>query len=125
MGSSEDNYNREENNEDDVDNLNTQEGSVTSEDIDETITNNNNSLQIEKVEENDTLSYEDERSQIDFDDVVNKSMSSYREERVKSNRSVLEQIEREEGEDRPRVQELLKWAKGTKAPKTETFKIKK
>ena len=39
-------------------------------------------------------------------------MSSYREERERSNRSVLEQIEREQGEDRPRVQELLKWAKG-------------
>jgi len=76
------------------------------------------------------VSYEEERSKMDFDDIVKQNMSKYKEERERSNRSVLEEIAREEGEDRsngedrPNVKELLAWAKGTKKPLTETTKVR-
>merc|ERR1719500_1247509 len=69
-------------------------------------------------------SYEEERSQIDFDDVVRQNQEKYRGETKLSNEQVLDNIAREEGEDRPNISQLLAWAKGTKKPKTETFVVR-
>merc|ERR1711971_1357593 len=55
-------------------------------------------------------SYE-ERSQIDFDDVVRQNQEKYRGETKLSNEQVLDNIAREEGEDRPNISQLLAWAK--------------
>merc|ERR1719500_1690248 len=71
-----------------------------------------------------TQSYEEERSQIDFDDVVRQNQEKYRGETKLSNKQVLDNIAREEGEDRPNISQLLAWAKGTKKPKTETFVVR-
>ena len=76
-------------------------------------------------------SYEEERSQIDFDDVVRQNQEKYRGETKLSNEQVeivlhsrtiscsccvhfkvLDNIAREEGEDRPNISQLLAWAKG-------------
>ena len=73
-----------------------------------------------------TSSYEDERSKLDFETIVKESMDKYKSEKKKS--GYLEEIEREEGEDRPNIAALLAWAKATKADntnKTKTFVIKK
>merc|ERR1719500_1569576 len=70
------------------------------------------------------MSYEEERSQIDFDDVVRQNQQKYKEETKLSNEQVLDNIAREEGEDRPNISQLLAWAKGTKKPKTETFVVR-
>merc|ERR1719209_181923 len=69
-------------------------------------------------------SYEEERSQIDFDDVVRQNQEKYRSETKLTNEQVLDNIAREEGEDRPNISQLLAWAKGTKKPKTETFVVR-
>ena len=77
------------------------------------------------------ISYEEERSQIDFDDVVRQNQEKYRGETKLSNEQVekttlhdgldmifhlkvLDNIAREEGEDRPNISQLLAWAKGDK-----------
>ena len=73
-----------------------------------------------------TSSYEDERSKLDFETIVKESMDKHKSEKKKS--GYLEEIEREEGEDRPNIAALLAWAKATKADntnKTKTFVIKK
>ena len=71
-------------------------------------------------------SYEEERSQIDFDDVVRQNQEKYRSETKLTNEQVeikslvmlivhfkvLDNIAREEGEDRPNISQLLAWAKG-------------
>jgi len=69
-------------------------------------------------------SYEEERSQIDFDDVVRQNQEKYRGETKLSNEQVLDNIAREEGEDRPNISQLLAWAKGTRKAKTETFVVR-
>merc|ERR1712172_267048 len=69
-------------------------------------------------------SYEDERSQTDFDDVVRQNQEKYRGETKLSNEQVLDNIAREEGEDRPNISQLLAWAKGTRKAKTETFVVR-
>merc|ERR1719209_2562150 len=69
-------------------------------------------------------SYEEERSQIDFDDVVRQNQEKYRSETKLTNEQVLDNIAREEGEDRPNISQLLAWAKGTKKPKTESFVVR-
>merc|ERR1719341_350020 len=71
-----------------------------------------------------TQSYEEERSQIDFDDVVRQNQKKYRGETKLSNEQVLDNIAREEGEDRPNISQLLAWAKGTRKAKTETFVVR-
>merc|ERR1719239_973140 len=71
-----------------------------------------------------TQSYEEERSQIDFDDVVRQNQEKYRGETKLSNEQVLDNIAREEGEDRPNISQLLAWAKGTRKAKTETFVVR-
>merc|ERR1719239_1492831 len=71
-----------------------------------------------------TQSYEEERSQIDFDDVVRKNQEKYRGETKLSNEQILDNIAREEGEDRPNISQLLAWAKGTRKAKTETFVVR-
>ena len=77
------------------------------------------------------MSYDEERSQIDFDDVVRQNQEKYRGETKLTNeqveiphhivfhhdyspfhRKVLDNIAREEGEDRPNISQLLAWAKG-------------
>merc|ERR1719427_886366 len=70
------------------------------------------------------MSYEEERATIDFDDVVRQNQEKYRAEKSQSNEQVLDNIAREEGEDRPNISQLLAWAKGTKKPKTETFVVR-
>merc|ERR1719500_1770470 len=70
------------------------------------------------------MSYEEERSQIDFDDVVRQNQQKYKEETKLSNQQVLDNIAREEGEDRPNISQLLAWAKGTRKAKTETFVVR-
>merc|ERR1712041_15096 len=72
----------------------------------------------------ETVSYEEERSRYDFDDIVRKNMEKYRSEKDKSNNEVLDDISREEGEDIPNVHKLLAWAKGTRKPNTETFVVR-
>merc|ERR1711971_991335 len=69
-------------------------------------------------------SYEEERSQIDFDDVVRQNQEKYMGETKLSNEQVLDNIAREEGEDRPNISQLLAWAKGTRKAKTETFVVR-
>merc|ERR1719239_2040208 len=71
-----------------------------------------------------TQSYEEERSQIDFDDVVRQNQEKYRGETKLSNEQVLDNIAREEGADRPNISQLLAWAKGTRKAKTETFVVR-
>ena len=81
------------------------------------------------------ISYEEERSQIDFDDVVRQNQEKYRGETKLSNEQVeidnfftvaldlmfymkvLDNIAREEGEDRPNISQLLAWAKGDEKKK--------
>merc|ERR1712227_977117 len=73
-----------------------------------------------------TSSYEDERSKLDFETIVKESMDRYKSDKKKT--GYLEDIEREEGEDRPNIAALLAWAKATKKEntnKTKTFVIKK
>merc|ERR1719391_1328802 len=70
------------------------------------------------------MSYEEERSQIDFDDVVRQNQEKYRGETKLTNEQVLDNIAREEGEDRPNISQLLAWAKGTRKAKTETFVVR-
>ena len=73
-----------------------------------------------------TSSYEDERSKLDFETIVKESMDRYKSDKKKT--GYLEDIEREEGEDRPNIAALLAWAKATKKEnptKTQTFVIKK
>merc|ERR1712123_434350 len=71
------------------------------------------------------LSYEDARATKDFESIVRENVSKNKTDKEKSNVEILEDIAREEGEDRPNVAQLLAWAKGTKKPKTETFVIRK
>ena len=75
-----------------------------------------------------SISYEEERSQLDFDEVVRQNQQKYKGEtkltneqvlRLKSSDceklhlcKVLDNIAREEGEDRPNISQLLAWAKG-------------
>ena len=71
-----------------------------------------------------SMSYEEERATIDFDDVVRQNQEKYRAEKSQSNTEVghdydvdsyfqvLDNIAREEGEDRPNISQLLAWAKG-------------
>eukprot|EP00092_Neocalanus_flemingeri_P006024 GFUD01006492.1.p1 GENE.GFUD01006492.1~~GFUD01006492.1.p1 ORF type:complete len:1066 (-),score=329.83 GFUD01006492.1:50-3049(-) len=71
------------------------------------------------------LSYEEERAKRDFESVVRDNVSKYKSDKEKTNIEVLEDIAREDGEDRPNVAQLLAWAKGTRKPKTETFVVRK
>ena len=77
-----------------------------------------------KLEEN--LTYEDHRSRINFEAVVKASMEEHKAERKKTDVEVLEDIQREEGEDRPNIAMLLAWAKATRnKDTTQTFVVKK
>ena len=76
------------------------------------------------LEEN--LSYEDHRSRINFEAIVAASMEQHKAERKKTDIEVLEDIQREEGEDTPNIAMLLAWAKSTKNKNTtQTFVVKK
>ena len=77
-----------------------------------------------KLEEN--LSYEDHRSRINFEAIVAASMEQHKAEKKKTDIEVLEDIQREEGEDTPNIAMLLAWAKSTKNKNTtQTFVVKK
>merc|ERR1719167_12762 len=71
-----------------------------------------------------SISYEEERSQLDFDEVVRQNQQKYKGETKLTNEQVLDNIAREEGEDRPNISQLLAWAKGTRKAKTETFVVR-
>merc|ERR1719167_1271949 len=71
-----------------------------------------------------SMSYEEERSQLDFDEVVRQNQQKYKGETKLTNEQVLDNIAREEGEDRPNISQLLAWAKGTRKAKTETFVVR-
>merc|ERR1712110_609951 len=67
--------------------------------------------------------YEEERSRVDFDTVVKEAM---RRNRGASEKTGVDALEREEGEDRPNIAALLAWAKATKDPnQTRTFVVRK
>merc|ERR1712013_370861 len=71
------------------------------------------------------LSYEEERARTDFESLVRENVSRNKSDKGKTNIEVLEDIAREDAEDRPNVAKLLAWAKGTKKPMTDTFVIRK
>ena len=76
------------------------------------------------LEEN--ISYEENRSRMNFEAIVQASMEQHKMERKKTNIEVLEDIEREEGEDTPNIAMLLAWAKSTKNNNTtQTFVVRK
>ena len=67
--------------------------------------------------------YEEERSRVDFDNVVREAMHR---NKGSSEKTGVEALEREEGEDRPNIAALLAWAKATKDPnQTRTFVVRK
>ena len=80
----------------------------------------------ETVDMEQNLSYEESRSRMNFEAIVKASMEEHKAERNKTNVEVLEDIEREEGEDTPNIAMLLAWAKSTKKNNTtQTFVVKK
>ena len=67
--------------------------------------------------------YEEERSRVDFDNVVREAMHR---NKGASEITGVDALEREEGEDRPNIAALLAWAKATKDPnQTRTFVVRK
>lgn len=86
---------------------------------------------VEQVQENNgsndetafASNYEEERSRVDFDNVVKEAMHR---NRGPSEKTGVDALEREEGEDRPNIAALLAWAKATKDPnQTRTFVVRK
>ena len=85
---------------------------------------------VEQVQENGSndetafaSNYEEERSRVDFDHVVKEAMHK---SRGASEKTGVDALEREEGEDRPNIAALLAWAKATKDPnQTRTFVVRK
>ena len=86
---------------------------------------------VEEIQENNVSheetafasNYEEERSRVDFDTVVKEAMHRNRGTLEKTG---VDALEREEGEDRPNIAALLAWAKATKDPnQTRTFVVRK
>lgn len=86
---------------------------------------------VEEIQENNVSheetafasNYEEERSRVDFDTVVKEAMHR---NRGASEKTGVDALEREEGEDRPNIAALLAWAKATKDPnQTRTFVVRK
>ena len=86
---------------------------------------------VEEIQENNVSheetafasNYEEERSKVDFDTVVKEAMNR---NRGASEKTGVDALEREEGEDRPNIAALLAWAKATKDPnQTRTFVVRK